>query len=49
MTVHELIEWLGTLPKNMEVVVKFPQYWEGDTYYGSPDLEIEYEYNRVVL
>lgn len=50
MTVQELIEKLEKLPKDMEVVVRYPQYWEGDTYYDPPDLtDIDIEYNRVVL
>ena len=33
MTVYELIKKLEELPKDMEVVVRSPQYWDGDTYY----------------
>ena len=49
MTVQELIEKLEKLPKDMEVVVQYPQYWEGDTYYDSPELKIDYEFNQVVV
>ena len=38
MTVQELIEKLEKLPKDMEVVVCSPQYWDGDTYYNPPNL-----------
>lgn len=49
MTVQELIEKLEKIPKDMEVVVQSPQYWEGDTYYDPPNIDVSYEDNRVVL
>jgi hypothetical protein len=49
MTVQELIEKLEKLPKDMECVIQYPQYWDGDTYYGPPNFEVDYEYNRVVI
>jgi len=49
MTVYELIKKLEELPKDLEVVVQIPQYWEGETDYISPDLQVDMEYNRVIL